>query len=313
MGAQSDAACGASSLYILAGTLQFINQKPKTEPKKQANVSSAVKLKTDDEKFAANPLTDQVDRAYLMESLALADRWFGRHFKFSGKSGRKQAYQNVFKSRSIAIGLNDEEPARWLYYSLYIYERYETFELANEQSLMVEPPWYSRGVAFLEAEQRSSGNGSFRGPAQTQVAGPAMDTCFGLLFLMRHAQVSPSGSRHAVHFSGRITRRRSQCWIVDGKIVTTELGGDIINLLDQLEGLDPEKFENMKKFPKVLELSADERRKAQIARVKSMISEGAPAARRVAIRAYARDGTRCRAGFVVRLNRSGRGGNAGSS
>ncbi|MAQ88356.1 MAG: hypothetical protein CMM03_00700 [Rhodopirellula sp.] len=292
-GHQSDAACGASSLYILAGTLQFINQKPKTEPKKQANVSSAVKLKTDDEKFAANPLTDQVDRAYLMESLALADRWFGRHFKFSGKSGRKQAYQNVFKSRSIAIGLNDEEPARWLYYSLYIYERYETFRaLANEQSLMVEPPWYSRGVAFLEAEQRSSGNGSFRGPAQTQVAGPAMDTCFGLLFLMRSTLKSVSNLARDTQFIslGELPEDAANARIVDGKIVTTELGGDIGNLLDQLEGLDPEKFENMKKFPKVLELSADEEeRKAQIARVKSMISEGAPAARRVAIRAYARE------------------------
>ena len=46
-GHQSDAASGASSLYILAGTLQFINQKPKTEPKKKTNVSSAIQLKTD--------------------------------------------------------------------------------------------------------------------------------------------------------------------------------------------------------------------------------------------------------------------------
>ena len=46
----------------------------------------------------------------------------------------------------------------------------------------------------------------------------------------------------------------------------------------------------MKKFPKVLELSEDEEeRQAQIDRVKSMISEGAPAARRIAIRAYARE------------------------
>jgi hypothetical protein len=89
---------------------------------------------------------------------------------------------------------------------------------------------------------------------------------------------------------GELPEDAANARIVDGKIVTTELGGDIGNLLDQLEGLDPEKFENMKKFPKVLELSEDEEeRQAQIARVKSMISEGAPAARRVAIRAYSRE------------------------
>ena len=294
-GHQSDAACGASSLYILAGTLQFINQKPKpkTEPKKQVNVSNAVKLKTDDEKFPVDPLTDKVDRSYLMQSLQLTDTWFGRHFKFSTKSGRRQAYQNVFKNRAVAIGLNDDEPARWLYYSLYIYERYETFRaLANEQSLMVEPGWYSRGVAFLEAEQRRLGNGSFSGPAQTQVAGPAMDTCFGLLFLMRSTLKSVSNLARDTQFIslGELPEDAANARIVDGKIVTTELGGDIGNLLDQLEGLDPEKFENMKKFPKVLELSEDEEeRQAQIDRVKSMISEGAPAARRIAIRAYARE------------------------
>ena len=292
-GHQSDAACGASSLYILAGTLQFINQKPKTEPKKKANVSSAIKLKRDDEKFAADPLTEQVDRDYLMESLTLTDRWFSTHFRFSIKSGRRQFYGNIFKNRAIAIGLRDEEPARWLYYSLYIYERYETFRaLANEQSLMVEPGWYSQGLAFLEAQQKMREDGSFNGPAQSQVSGPAMDTCFALLFLMRSTLKSVSNLAKDTEFIslGELPEDAANARIVDGKIVTTELGGDIGNLLDQLEGLDPEKFENMKKFPKVLQLSADEEeRQAQIARVKSMISEGAPAARRVAIRAYARE------------------------
>ena len=292
-GHQSDAACGASSLYILAGTLQFINQKPKTEPKKQTKVSSAVKLKTDDEKFAANPLTDQVDGSYLLQSLKLTDNWFSKHFRFSLTSGRKQFYQNIFKNRAVAIGLRDEEPTRWLYYSLYIYERYETFRaLANEQSLMVEPPWYSKGVAFLEAQQKLREDGSFTAPAQGQVSGPAMDTCVALLFLMRSTLKSVSNLARDTQFIslGELPEDAANARIVDGKIVTSELGGDIGNLLDQLEGLDPEKFENMKKFPKVLELSEDEEeRQAQIARVKSMISEGAPAARRVAIRAYARE------------------------
>ena len=292
-GHQSDAACGASSLYILAGTLQFINQKPKTEPKKQTKDNSAIKLKTDDEKFAANPLTDQVDGAYLMQSLSLTDKWFSSHFRFSVTSGRKGFYQNIFKNRAVAIGLRDEEPTRWLYYSLYIYERYETFRaLANEQSLMVEPAWYSKGVSFLEAQQKQRGDGSFTAPAQGQVSGPAMDTCFALLFLMRSTLKSVSNLARDTQFIslGELPEDAANARIVDGKIVTTELGGDIGNLLDQLEGLDPEKFENMKKFPKVLELSEDEEeRRAQIARVKSMISEGAPAARRVAIRAYARE------------------------
>lgn len=294
-GHQSDAACGASSLYILAGTLQFINQKPKTEPKKETKqkVSSAVKLKTDDAKFAANPLTDQVDAAYLRQSLSLTDSWFSKHFKFSIRSGRKQAYQNIFKSRAIGLGLNDEEPARWLYYSLYVYERYETFRaLANEQSLMAQPPWYASGVAFLEAQQKNRPDGSFTGPAQTQVSGPAMDTCFALLFLMRSTLKSVSNLARDTEFVSLddLPDDPANARIVDGKLVTTELGGDIGNLLDQLEGLDPEKFENMKKFPKVLELSEDEEeRQAQIARVKAMISEGAPAARRIAIRAYARE------------------------
>ncbi|MBH57067.1 MAG: hypothetical protein CMJ82_07775 [Planctomycetaceae bacterium] len=288
-GHQSDAACGASSLYILAGTLGFVNQKPKAGPKKvKTSTSTAIKLKEEDEGFTPNPLTDKVDRGYLIESLKLTDKWFAGHFRFDRKSGRKAFYQNIFKGQ-WARNLTAEEPARWPFYSFYIFERYQTFRaLAEQKSLMSEPDWYSRGLSFMQSVQRDDGSLT----AGTPSGGEAMDTCFGLLFLMRSTLKSVSNLARDTQFIslGELPEDAANARIVDGKIVTSELGGDIGNLLDQLEGLDPEKFENMKKFPKVLELSEDEEeRRAQIARVKSMISEGAPAARRVAIRAYARE------------------------
>lgn len=288
-GHQSDAACGASSLYILAGTLQFVNQKPKAGPKKvKTATSTAIKLKVEDDGFTPNPLTGKVDGAYLMESLKLTDKWFAGHFRYDRKSGRKPFYENIFRGQ-WARNLTADEPARWPFYSFYIYERYQTFRaLAEQKSLMSEPDWYSRGVSFMQSVQRDDGSLTAGAPS----GGAAMDTCFGLLFLLRSTLKSVSNLARDTEFIslGELPEDAANARIVDGKIVTTELGGDIGNLLDQLEGLDPEKFENMKKFPKVLELSEDEEeRQAQIARVKSMISEGAPAARRVAIRAYSRE------------------------
>ncbi|MEC7566653.1 MAG: hypothetical protein VX738_13310 [Planctomycetota bacterium] len=265
VGAHSDAACGLGSLYITAGLLQFVNQQPEP-PKKNQNVNSALKVKkTDAENLV--PLTDIVPEPPLRGAISVGDQWFNSNF-------------NAF--------LREDSP-RWPFYFLYTYERYQTFkELADKVPFNDAPGWYVTGTNYLAGKQREDGAFAFG----IQTGGPAMDTCFAMFFLMRSTLKSVLNLARDTTFVslGELPEDAANAKIVDGKIVTSQLGGDIDTILSMLEDPNAPQFKDMKAIPAVLELSEDEKeRQAQVERLKILISEGNPQARRLAIRQYARE------------------------
>jgi len=265
VGAHSDAACGLGSLYISAGLLQFVNQQPEP-PKKNSNVNSALQVKKTDAQNL-KPLTDTVPDGFLRGALTLGDRWFNTNF-------------NLFFR---------EESPRWPFYFLYTYERYRTFKgLAEKIPFTDAPPWYVTGTNYLASKQQD--NGSFTGDVER--GGPAMDTCFAVFFLMRSTLKSVLNLARDTTFVslGELPEDAANARIVNGKIVTTQLGGDIATILSMLEDPNAPQFKDMKAIPAVLKLSADEKeRQAQIERLQALISQGNPQARRIAIRQFARE------------------------
>ncbi|MBT4694299.1 MAG: terpene cyclase/mutase family protein [Planctomycetaceae bacterium] len=265
VGAHSDAACGLGSLYISAGLLQFVNQKPEA-PKKNSNVNSALQVKKTDAQNL-KPLTDTVPDGFLRGALTLGDGWFNTNF-------------NSFFS---------QEFPRWPFYFLYTYERYRTFKgLAERAPINDTPSWYVAGTNYLVAKQQD--DGSFTSAIQS--GGPAMDTCFAMFFLMRSTLKSVLNLARDTTFVslGELPEDAANARIVDGKIVTTQLGGDITTILSMLEDPNAPQFKDMKAIPAVLKLSADEKeRQAQIDRLKTLISQGNPQARRIAIRQFSRE------------------------
>ena len=244
---------------------KFVNQQPEP-PKKNSNVNSALQVKKTDAQNL-KPLTDTVPDGFLRGALTLGDGWFNSNF-------------NLF--------LRQDFP-RWPYYFLYTYERYRTFKgLAERTPLTDVPPWYVTGTNYLAGKQQD--NGSFTSAIQS--GGPAMDTCFALFFLMRSTLKSVLNlSRDTTFVSlGELPEDAANARIVNGKIVTTQLGGDIATILSMLEDPNAPQFKDMKAIPAVLKLSADEKeRQAQIERLKALISQGNPQARRIAIRQFARE------------------------
>jgi hypothetical protein len=265
LGAHSVAAAGLGSLYITAGLLQFVNQQPEP-PKKNSDVNSALQVKKTDAQNL-KPLTDAVPDGFLRGALNAGDVWFNSNFN------------SFFR----------EELPRWPFYFLYTYERYRTFkELAEKVPFNDAPPWYVTGTNYLAGKQQA--DGSFFGGSPT--GGPAMDTCFAMFFLMRSTLKSVQNlSRDTTFVSlGELPEDAANARIVDGKIVTTQLGGDITTILSMLEDPNAPQFKDMKAIPAVLELSLDEKeRQAQIERLKTLISQGNPQARRIAIRQFARE------------------------
>ena len=266
VGEHSVAACGLGSLYITAGLLQFVNQLPEP-PKKNSNVNSALQVKKTDAQNL-KPLTDAIPDGFLRGAITLGDGWFNSNF-------------NSF--------IRKESP-RWPFYFLYTYERYRTFKgLAEKVPFTDAPPWYVAGTNYLADKQQD--DGSFRGGA-LQTGGQAMDTCFAMFFLMRSTLKSVLNLARDTTFVslGELPEDAANARIVDGKIVTTQLGGDITTILSMLEDPNAPQFKDMKAIPAVLKLSPDEKeRQAQIERLKTLISEGNPQARRIAIRQFARE------------------------
>ena len=265
VGAHSVAAAGLGSLYITAGLLQFVNQQPEP-PKKNSNVNSALQVKKTDAQNL-KPLTDTVPDGFLRGALTLGDVWFNSNF-------------NSF--------LRQEFP-RWPFYFLYTYERYRTLKgLAENVPFSDAPPWYVAGTNYLAGKQRD--DGAFISARPT--GGPAMDTCFAMFFLMRSTLKSVQNLARDTTFVslGELPEDAANARIVDGKIVTTQLGGDITTILSMLEDPNAPQFKDMKAIPAVLKLSADEKeRQAQIERLKTLISQGNPQARRIAIRQFSRE------------------------
>jgi hypothetical protein len=273
--AQSDAACGLSSLYITAGMLQFVKNKPpkKAAPKENIAGGAITRKEDPEENQGLKPLTRSVSGGILSQGLGDGDGWFqaNNSIKSEGTDWITQA-----SPRNKVV--------RWPYYFIYVYERYNTFkDLAAGQDEK-SPNWYNRGVVFLRENQKADGSWDMG------KGGPAANTSFSVFFLIRSTRKSVQNFAQDTTFRGgkELPGNVANARYEDGKVLGNQVSGDIdaiLAMLDDPDGIDFSAAE----LPPELQLDPDaKKRKAQVEKLKALVSQGSYKARRIAVRNLAR-------------------------
>jgi hypothetical protein len=175
-----------------------------------------------------------------------------------------------------------------LYY-LYALERFRSFhELATGQHPR-EPGWYNDGYRYLKRKQKD--DGSWDGGA-----GPAPDTSFGILFLMRSTKKSiekTKGYDAGTLAGGQgLPRKISDARLREGRIVDKPVSGSVPALLDILAHPDHPDFADLADDPENIAAGlADEQgaaRDEHLAAVRRLATQGPSASRRGAVRVLAK-------------------------
>ncbi len=197
-------AAGVGSVYVCADLLRLVQATRNAN----AGLPPALRIvRKEAARPSQGPLTDDVSRDRLRNSMAGGDQWFAKNFD-----------------------INNE--LEWVYYYMYALERYQSFKELTSGVEVPEPQWYNVGVEYLKRYQREDGAWSGEG-------GPPIDTCFGILFLTRGTKKSIA---KAAAYDGRLRGGRglptNTADVVigeDGQIVKTPFQGQAESLLSILE------------------------------------------------------------------------------
>jgi len=273
--AHSDAACGLSSLYITAGMLQFVkNEPPKKLDVKKTVGGGAVKLKEDPEKKGLKPLTNSVPVPILTKGLADGDGWFQKNYSMESTG---TDFLNLASIRQKVV--------RWPYYYLYVFERYNTFRDLAAGRDEKSPKWYNDGVGYLRSKQNEDGSWD------VSKGGPAANTSFSVFFLIRSTRKSVANFDQDTTFQGGkdLPTDVANARLDGAKVVGTQISGDIDAILAMLEDPDGPTFDSQAELPPELKLDSDAtKRKAQVEKLKALVSAPSHKARRIAVRNLAR-------------------------
>ena len=273
--AHSDVACGLSSLYIAAGMLQFVKNVPPKKPDVKKSVGGgAVKLKEDPEKKGLTPLTNTVPRDILFTGLADGDGWFQKNYSMLSQGTE---FLNVASIRTTKV--------RWPYYYLYVFERYNTFRDLAQGRDEKSPKWYNDGVGFLRSEQRDDGSWNMG------KGGPAANTSFSVFFLIRSTRKSVQNFAQDTTFQGGKTlpTNVANARLDGSRVVGTQVSGDIDAILAMLDDPNGPSFDSLAELPPELKLDPDaKKRKAQVEKLKALVTAPSHKARRIAVRNLAR-------------------------
>ncbi len=275
--AASDAACGLSSLYITAGMLQFIKNEPPKKPDIKKTVGGgAVKLKEEPEKKGLKPLTGSVPVPILTKGLADGDAWFQRNYSMEsiGSTWTTSAKTSVWRKE-----------IRWSYYYLYVFERYNTFKDMAQGRDEKSPKWYNDGVGFLRSKQRDDGSWDLG------KGGPVANTSFCVFFLIRSTRKSVQKFAQDTTFQGGkgLPTDVANARLDGAKVVGTQISGDIDAILAMLEDPNGPSFDSQAELPPELKLDPDaKKRKAQVEKLKALVTAPSHKARRIAVRNLAR-------------------------
>lgn len=251
-------AAGCGSLYIMADLLQVTDsaETQKERPGPFKFIESAV---TSD-KPKKGPLTKSLEPATIRKYLATGDGFFQNNYTI-------------------------DSPA-WQHYYMYALERYESFKDLADGKWNEEPGWYNDGVKLLKRTQRS--DGSWDGQDNYRVA-----TCFGILFLLRSTQraiksVTDLGS--AVQLGGySFPPNVENIQEHDGKVVTSDVSGDVNQILELLSKGDDPNIVRMIEEAQTLKLDGDiTKRTSQIETLRNLVTAGDANTRILAIRGLGR-------------------------
>jgi len=169
---------------------------------------------------------------------------------------------------------------RWTYYYLYALERYKSFMETVEGKVVKEPEWYNASVEYLKKQQ--SEDGSWNGG----LAGPAADTAFAVLLLVRGTKKS---IRTAVHSEGVLVggyglpKNLANVRMDGGQLVTPQMVREVDDFIKLIEEAEDKEFDA---DGLAGELSLDEdltKRTSQLEQLRELVSDDNWEARRLAV------------------------------
>jgi hypothetical protein len=244
-------AAGLSSVYVCADLLGMIDKDQRA-----SQLPPAIRLVLTEEEKAKMRDRTGVPAAAVKRAASDGNKWFGQNFNIKADS----LYQH---------------------YYMYALERYKSFQELVEKTKDEEPEWYNQGVEMLKETQSAQGAWS------SCEGGPVIDSCFGVLFLIRSTKKS---IRRIVYEQGRLTGGRGldsdlSTARVDsrGKVVTVDATKAVADLIKMLD--DPKTPQGeIQDVPEKLTLSKDpQKRSGELARLRRMALNGSFKARLLAV------------------------------
>ncbi|HEY4234788.1 MAG TPA: HEAT repeat domain-containing protein [Lacipirellulaceae bacterium] len=259
-------AAGLSSVLICADLLDIEPAEDTSGAGNAAGTDSgdlpaAVRATVSDQE-ASHPTmvrvrTSRFDAGDLRKAIELAHDWMDKHY-------------------AIDIG-------RYEQYYLYTTERYQSFRELRDGVTEAEPKWYNDGVEFLTARQDKEG-------FWRSGCGPAVDTAFSVLFLLRSTQKtirSTLGEGTLVGGRG-IPVNVAKAKLRGNQIVVEQVQTKVDDLLSMIDDSDQSRLDDLARDPTNLVVDQVDEKSAR--RLQQLARGGEPQVRLLAVHALGRAG-----------------------
>ncbi len=164
------------------------------------------------------------------------------------------------------------------YYYLYALERFRSFQEAFDGAWNDEPQWYNDGYEFLLKTKKPQGYWNAG-------CGPACDTAFAILFLLRSTQQSLRGGLgEGALVSGRgLPMNLSKAKLVDGQLVIEQVHAKVNELLTMIDADDNAALDDLARDPSQLVVENVDAQSGR--RLQQLARGGDPDVRLLSIRA----------------------------
>jgi len=173
---------------------------------------------------------------------------------------------------------------RYNVYYLYSLERYKSFQEVLDNEDISSPQWYRDGFEHLRSTQGPDGSWNVG-------CGPACDTAFAVLFLIRSTKkILDNSLAEGLMISGRgLPKSLKNAKLVNGQLVVEQTQTAVGDLLNMLDGDTAESIDAMASDPTALIVTGEiDEQAAQ--RLRQLVRSGSPVARRIAVRTLGRTG-----------------------
>jgi hypothetical protein len=175
------------------------------------------------------------------------------------------------------------QPPLWIHYYLYALERYMSFRELIEGRAVEQPQWYQDGYRMLAETQAADGSWA----TKDALTGPAVDTAFSVLFLIRSTRQSIQQSYgEGVLVGGRgLPSRTGDIRLRRGRIVSARAYEDANQLIEALSNPDHADHLYLVENPDELVREANLAvLKKHVDRLELVLTTGSPDARLLAVR-----------------------------
>jgi HEAT repeats/Prenyltransferase and squalene oxidase repeat len=172
---------------------------------------------------------------------------------------------------------------RYQHYYLYTTERYQSFRELRDGVTEEEPKWYNDGFAYLAERQEKEGH-------WRSGCGPAVDTAFSVLFLLRSTQKtirSTLGEGTLVGGRG-VPVNVAKAKLRGNQIVVEQVQSKVDDLLTMIDDADQSRLDDLARDPTSLVVDKVDEKSAR--RLQQLARGGEPQVRLLAVRALGRAG-----------------------